>query len=92
VTETLYKGDEDGPIETDDAGEVLEIVEDNCVWINGLTAQQFEGLRNALAPDAKPPTVLERTTRAAMRLALTMVFVAGCLWLVAYVVANLPTR
>lgn len=91
MTETLYKGDEDGPIETtDDAGEVLEIVEDNCVWINGLTSQQFEGLKAALAPSSG--SLFVRATRAMIRLALTMVLVAGCLWLVAYVVANLPTR
>jgi hypothetical protein len=87
MTETIYKGDEDGPIETD--GEVIEMVEDNCIWINGLTPAQFEGLREALAPAGKP---LGRFNRIVLRLAMTMVFVAGCLWLVAFLVSNLPTR
>ena len=89
MTETIYKGDEDGPIEPTDEGEVPEIVEDNCIWINGLTSTQFEGLKAALTPGAGGLFV--RLTRAALRLATTMVFVAGCLWLVAWLVAHIPT-
>lgn len=87
MTETIYKGDEGGPIETE--GKVVEMMEDNCLWINGLTSVQFEGLKQALNPDAAGKFV--RLTRAAVRLATTMVFVAGCLWLVAWLISNIPT-
>lgn len=64
-------------------------VEDRAIWITGLTPAQFDGLVEALAPGGKP---LGRTTRFALRLSTTMVFVAGCLWVVAQIVTHLPTR
>jgi hypothetical protein len=91
VTDTTgYRGDPEGllPKETE-AEKVVEVQEDYCIWINGLTKAQFDGLVEALSPAGKP---LGRTTRFALRLCTTMVFVAGCLWVVAQIVTHFPTR
>lgn len=66
-----------------------EVIEDHSIWINGLTKAQYDGLVEALAPAGKP---LGRTTRFVVRFSTTMVFVAGCLWVVAQIVTHLPTR
>jgi hypothetical protein len=90
VTDTGFRGDPENllPEETE-AEKVVEVQEDHCIWINGLTPAQFDGLVEALAPAGKP---LGRTTRFALRLSFTMVLVAACLWVVAQIVTHLPTR
>lgn len=64
-------------------------VEDHAIWITGLTKAQYDGLVDALAPAGKP---LGRTTRFVLRFCFTSLLAAGCLWLIAALVTNLPTR
>lgn len=81
---TIFSGGEDGQTSVEEVPS-----DDYAVWITGLTKAQYDGLVEALSPAGKP---LGRTTRLALRFSMTMVFVAGCLWVVAAIITNLPGR
>lgn len=84
-----FRGDPEGLLPEEEKVDEVVSVEDHAVWITGLTKAQYDGLVEALSPTGKP---LGRTTRFVLRFCFTALLAAGCLWLIAALVTNLPTR
>lgn len=71
-----------------------EVDGQHALIINELTSEQFkilsEGVFQALRPD--PRNITGKIIGKISSLAACMVFVAGCLWLVSWLVTHLPGR
>jgi hypothetical protein len=83
---------------SDDVSNVIdtEQVTENSLIISGLSDEQFETLANALTgairPNAEERTLYARALQRLVGTAVLMVPVAGSVWLVAYILTNLPGR
>lgn len=75
--------------EGDESPKLPRPADDYTLWITGLTDQQFAALKLAVSPDPRNRTA--KVVGKVATLSTLMVFVAGCIWTVSWILSHLPT-
>lgn len=89
---TIFNGDEDGSKPTPTDRPNPELYDKGGFLPPGVTGMQ-RFLDGKFEPPEKPkPSLFGKVAARIAQTAILMVFVAGCIWLVAAIIANLPSR